>query len=66
MKSRTAWLGHRAGQCVHGAASLAGSQILLPFPSSPFSHFPFTLSCLSLYPFLNCCLHCALKMQHTE
>lgn len=42
MTSRTAWLGRRAGQCVHGAASLAGSQTLLPFPSSPFSHLPFS------------------------
>lgn len=32
---------------------------LLPSPAS----LPFTLSCLSLYPFLNSCLHCALKMQ---
>lgn len=61
---------HGAGQRVHWAASRAGSQILLhachPFPPLPSpASLLLTLSCLSLYPFLNYCLHCALKMQCT-
>lgn len=67
-KSRMAWACHGAGQWIHQPASLAGSQILFhtcpPFPPLPSApSLPLTISCLSLYPFLNYCLCCALKMQ---
>lgn len=65
---KSQWPCHGAGLSIHQVTSPAGSQILLctyhhsyllPSPAFP----PLTLSCLSLYPFLNSCLHCVLKMQ---
>lgn len=62
------WSCHGAGLSIHHVTSPAGSQILLrtcphsyllPSPAS----LPLTVSCLSLCPFLNSCLHCALKMK---